>query len=93
MSHSMLGAEEGGRWRAGILGGVKLPLAWSLVLVVTALWNLLIWPRFLQRITRDPRARDASGRATTFLRVHVVLIGVSLLLAVAVGVLGVLTLA
>lgn len=71
---------------------MELPLALSLVLVVSALWNLLIWPRFLQRIRNDPRARDASGRPTAFLRVHVVLIGVSLLLAVLVGVVGVLTL-
>jgi hypothetical protein len=71
---------------------VVLPLGWSLVLVVTGLWNLLIWPRFLQRVTRDPRARDASGAATTFLRVHVVLIAVSLVLALAVGTLGVITL-
>lgn len=71
---------------------MELPLAWSLVLIVTGLWNLLIWPRFLQRVARDPRARDSAGRATAFLRVHAVLIGVSLVLALAVGVLGVLTL-
>ena len=71
---------------------MELPLVWSLVLLVTAGWNLLVWPRFLQRVVRDPRARDTSGRATAFLRVHVALVTVSLLLAVAVGVLGVLTL-
>jgi len=71
---------------------VELPLVWSLVLVLTALWNLLIWPRFWQRIAKDPRSRDASGRASRFLTVHSVLIGVSLVLALAVGVLGVLTL-
>ena len=72
---------------------MELPLAWSVVLVVTALWNLLIWPRFLRRIARDPRSRDAAGRATRFLTVHAVLIGVSVHLALAVGALGVLTLA
>lgn len=71
---------------------MDLPLAWSILLVVTALWNLLIWPRFWQRIAKDPRSRDADGRATRFLTVHAVLIGVSLVLGVAVGVLGVLTL-
>jgi MFS superfamily sulfate permease-like transporter len=71
---------------------VELPVAWSVVLLVAAAWNLLIWPRFLQRIAKDPRARDDTGRPTTFLTVHVVLIAVSLGLAVAVGVLGVLTL-
>ena len=72
---------------------MELPLGWSLVLVVTALWNLLIWPRFWQRIAQDPRSRDAAGRATRFRTVHAVLIGVSMLLALAVGVLGVITLA
>lgn len=72
--------------------GVQLPVAWAVVLVVTALWNLLIWPRFFQRVAKDPRARDAAGRPTRFYTVHAVLIGVSLLLALAVGVLGVVAL-
>ncbi|WP_251151651.1 SCO4848 family membrane protein [Cellulosimicrobium sp. Marseille-Q4280] len=71
---------------------MELPLAWSLVLVLTGVWNLVIWPRFWQRIAKDPRSRDADGRATRFLTVHAVLIGVSLALGVAVGVLGVVTL-
>ncbi|SDS38007.1 hypothetical protein SAMN04489860_1421 [Paraoerskovia marina] len=71
---------------------MELPLIWSVLLVVTGAWNLLIWPRFWQRIAKDPRSRDASGRATRFLTVHAVLIGVSLVLGLAVGVLGVLTL-
>jgi hypothetical protein len=76
----------------GEAGGVQLPVAWAVVLVVTALWNLLIWPRFFQRVAKDPRARDAAGRPTRFYTVHAVLIGVSLLLALAVGVLGVVAL-
>jgi uncharacterized protein YjeT (DUF2065 family) len=72
---------------------VELPVAWSVVLVLTGLWNLLIWPRFWQRIAKDPRSRDAGGRPTRFLRVHAVLIGVSIALGVAVGILGALTLA
>lgn len=71
---------------------MDIPLAWSVVLIVTALWNLLIWPRFWQRIAADPRSRDAGGRATKFLTVHSVLIAVSLALALAVGVLGVISL-
>ncbi|WP_408003872.1 SCO4848 family membrane protein [Puerhibacterium puerhi] len=73
-------------------GGVQLPVAWAVVLVVTALWNLLIWPRFFQRVAKDPRATDAAGRRTRFYTVHAVLIGVSLVLALAVGVLGVVAL-
>lgn len=75
-----------------ILAGVNLPLAWSVVLIVTAGWNLLIWPRFWQRIVADPRSRDDAGHRTRFLTVHAVLIAVSLALGLAVGVLGVLTL-
>ena len=71
---------------------MELPLPWSVVLVLTGLWNLLIWPRFWQRIAKDPRSRDDAGRPTSFLRVHAVLIGVSITLGIAVGLLGVLTL-
>ncbi len=76
----------------GIIGAVELPVAWSVVLVVAGAWNLLIWPRFWQRIAADPRSRDDAGRPTRFLTVHAVLIAVSLALGLAVGVLGVLTL-
>jgi hypothetical protein len=71
---------------------VEISVGWSVVLIATAAWNLLIWPRFWQRIAADPRARDADGRATKFLTVHSVLIAVSLALALAVGVLGVISL-
>ncbi|ROS73611.1 SCO4848 family membrane protein [Cellulomonas sp. PhB143] len=71
---------------------MDLPLGWSLLLVVTALWNLLIWPRFWQRIAKDPRSRDDAGRPTRFYAVHSVLIAVSLALGLAVGVLGLMTL-
>lgn len=72
---------------------MDLPVAWSLVLIVAAIWNLVIWPPFLRRVLKDERSRDEAGNATTFLRVHTILIGVSLVLAVAVGVLGILVLA
>lgn len=73
-------------------GGVEIPVIWSVVLIVSGLWNVVIWPRFWQRIAKDPRSRDAGGNPTRFLTVHAVLISVSLILGVAVGVLGVLTL-
>ena len=71
---------------------IQLPAAWAVLLLVTGLWNLLIWPRFWQRIAKDPRSRDAAGRPTRFRTVHAVLIGISLVLALAVGVLRALTL-
>jgi hypothetical protein len=61
------------------------------MLIANAVWNAVVWPPFLRRVRKDPRARDATGRATTFLRVHTILIGISLLLAVVsliVGVVG-----
>jgi len=70
---------------------MELPVGWSLVLIATALWNLVIWPQFFKRVVKDARSRDASGKPTTFLKVHAVLIGVSLALGLAVGVLGILT--
>ncbi|WP_282949161.1 SCO4848 family membrane protein [Cellulomonas endometrii] len=71
---------------------MELPVAWSVVLLVAGAWNLLVWPRFGARIVKDPRSRDAQGRATRFLTVHLVLIGVSMVLGLAVLLLGVLTL-
>ncbi|KZX22696.1 SCO4848 family membrane protein [Rathayibacter tanaceti] len=64
-------------------------VCWTLI--VNAVWNAVVWPPFLRRVRRDPRARGVDGRATTFLRVHTVLIGISLALAaisLVVGVLG-----
>ncbi len=71
---------------------LSLPVGWSLLLLVTAAWNLLVWPRFFQRVAADPRSRDDAGRRTRFYTVHAVLIAVSLALALAVGVLGARTL-
>ncbi|MEO6472087.1 MAG: hypothetical protein ABIR57_09150 [Aeromicrobium sp.] len=69
---------------------MDIPAGWSILLITTALWNLLIWPQFFKRIVRDDRARDSAGKPTTFLKVHAVLIGVSLGLGLAVGVLGII---
>ena len=71
---------------------MDVPVAWSVLLLVAAGWNFFIWPQFLKRVRADERARDAAGNATTFLKVHVVLITISLAFAVALAVLGVLTL-
>lgn len=72
--------------------GVELPVVASLVLVVAAVWNLVVWPQFWRRVTKDPRARDDAGRPTRFYTVHAVLVGVSVVLALLVGVVGVLAL-
>jgi hypothetical protein len=64
----------------------------GIFLVLNAVFSFVIWPPFYRRIAADPRAHDAAGAGTRFLRVHSVLIGTALLLAVVSLVVGVLTL-
>jgi len=64
----------------------------AVLLLVTAIWSFLVWPAFLRRVLRDPRARDEAGKATKFLTVHVVLVSISLLLAAACAVTGIMLL-
>lgn len=64
----------------------------AIVLFLNALFNVFAWPRFFARVRKDVRARDAAGRATPFLIVHGVLLGVALLLALVSAVAGVLLL-
>ncbi|WP_375339582.1 SCO4848 family membrane protein [Microbacterium rhizophilus] len=61
----------------------------AVLLLANAVFNVLVWPTFYRRVSRDPRARDAAGRPTRFLTVHAVLIGIALLLAVASAIAGV----
>jgi len=68
---------------------VQLPAALAWVLVVAGIWSLVVWPQFLRRVMKDPRARDAAGKATKFLRVHVVLVSVSMVLGAATAAIGV----
>lgn len=72
---------------------MELPAFAGMVLIVAGAWSLVVWPQFLRRILKDPRARDASGKATKFLTVHVVLISISLVLGAATAVIGILALA
>ncbi|MFJ4038068.1 SCO4848 family membrane protein [Microbacterium sp. NPDC090007] len=53
------------------------------LLFANAVFNAVVWPRFYPRIAKDPRARDAAGKATAFLIVHTVLIALALVLALA----------
>lgn len=68
-----------------------IPLA--VVLFVNAAFNVLVWPRFYKRVADDPRARDAQGRPTSFLKVHAVLIAVALVLALVSVLVGIAALA
>jgi hypothetical protein len=53
----------------------------SVLLLVNAVFNVLVWPTFYRRIAKDTRAHDATGKPTRFLLVHAVLIGAALVLA------------
>ena len=61
----------------------------ALLLLANAAFNVIAWPQFLRRVQRDPRARDAAGKRTTFLTVHLVLVTIALLLALASAIAGV----
>lgn len=64
----------------------------AIVLFVSAVFNVVTWPRFFQRVVKDPRARDEAGRPTAFYTVHLVLVILALAIAAASVVAGVLLL-
>jgi hypothetical protein len=68
---------------------VQLPVLLSVVLIISGIWSLAVWPQFLRRVMKDPRARDEAGKATRFLTVHVVLVSVSMVLGAATAAIGI----
>jgi uncharacterized membrane protein len=68
---------------------VDVPALLALVLIVSGVWSLVVWPQFLRRVRKDPRARDAAGKATKFLTVHVVLVTISMVLGAATAAIGI----
>jgi hypothetical protein len=68
---------------------MQLPAFLGWVLIIAGAWSLVVWPQFLKRVMKDPRARDAAGKATKFLTVHVVLVTVSMVLGLATAAIGV----
>lgn len=72
---------------------MQLPVALAWILIIAGIWSLVVWPQFLRRVMKDPRARDAAGKATKFLTVHVVLVSVSMVLGAATAAIGIAGLA
>lgn len=72
---------------------MELPLPLSIVLIVSGLWSLIVWPPFLRRVFKDRRSRDERGAATRFLKVHFMLVSTSMILGAATLVIGFRTLA
>lgn len=64
----------------------------AVVLFIGAVFNVVTWPRFFQRVAKDARARDAAGKPTTFYTVHLVLLLIALVIAVASVIAGILLL-
>ncbi len=65
----------------------------AVILFLNAAFNALVWPQFLRRVAKDPRAKDAAGKPTRFLTVHIVLISVALALALLSLIAGIAALA
>lgn len=84
MTQPCVGVREG----PSILGRMVLTRRWAFFLVGVGVWTWVIWPRFGLAIWNDERAWS-SGTPTSFLWVHALLIGASLAIGTAVGVLGV----
>lgn len=66
--------------------------ALGIFLLVNAAFNIVVWPQFLRRVAKDPRARDDAGKVTAFFTVHLVLITIALVLAVVSAVFGIVVL-
>ena len=69
-----------------------MTIALSVLLILNGVFNIAVWPTFFRRVARDPRARDASGKATPFFTVHLVIVSVALVLAAVSLVAGALAL-
>jgi hypothetical protein len=63
--------------------------AGAVLLLIGAAFSVIVWPAFLRRVAADPRARDADGRATRFLTVHLTLVAIAVVIAIAQAVVGV----
>lgn len=68
---------------------MSMPLPLALVLILAGVWTLIVWPPFLRRILKDPRAKDDAGRATRFMTVHLMLISTSMVLGLATAIIGI----
>ena len=77
---------------AGLRRMVAMTTTLAILLLINALYNFVVWPRFFKRINKDARSRDAAGKATKFLIVHSVLIGIALVLAAVSAVAGIIAL-
>ena len=68
---------------------MSLPTPLALVLVVSGLWSILVWPSFLKEVMKSPRARDESGAPTRYLTTSLMKISSAMVFGLAVVVIGI----
>ncbi len=68
---------------------MQLATPLALILILSGVWTLIVWPPFLRRVLKDPRARDEKGAPTRFLTVHLMLITTSMILGAATAIIGI----
>lgn len=68
---------------------MSMPTPLALILILTGIWTIIVWPAFLRRILKDPRSRTATGSPTRFLTIHIMLVSTSIILGLATGVIGI----
>ena len=68
---------------------MQMPAALAWILILAGVWTLCVWPPFLRRVWKDPRARDEQGGATRYLMVHFMLVTTSMIFGIATLVIGV----
>jgi hypothetical protein len=64
----------------------------AVLLILNGVFNVAVWPTFFRRVARDPRARSAAGKPTSFFTVHLVIVIVALTLGAASALAGIIAL-
>jgi len=64
----------------------------AILLILNGVFNVVTWPTFFRRVAKDPRAKDANGKPTAFLTVHLILFIIGVTLGAVSALAGVLSL-
>lgn len=68
---------------------MSMPTPLALILILNGIWTIIVWPAFLRRVLKDPRARNENGQPTRFMTVHLMLVTTSIILGLATAVIGI----
>ncbi|WP_237686581.1 SCO4848 family membrane protein [Arthrobacter jiangjiafuii] len=67
---------------------IVLPTALAVILIISGLWSLLVWPPYLIQAYKDPRARDEKGAPTRYLTVNLMKVTTSMVFGLATIIVG-----